>query len=66
MDTDSEEEDEEEENKVKKRKVTSKAKVKPDQEKKVSWRDCPTVKASRVERPGEFVPANPKPKKKVK
>lgn len=67
MDTGSEEE-EEEENKVKKRRVNTKAKAKPkpEAEKKVSWRDCPTVKASRVERPGEFVPANPKPKKKVK
>lgn len=60
------EDDEEEENKMKKRKLASKAKPKKEEEKKVSWRDCPTVKASRVERPGEFVPVNPKPKKKVK
>lgn len=51
--------EEEEKTNKKKRKVASKPKPKE----KVSWRDCPTVKASRVVRPGEFVPANPKPKK---
>ncbi|KAE8741963.1 hypothetical protein FOCC_FOCC012523 [Frankliniella occidentalis] len=53
---------EQEETTVKKRRVASKPKPKPKE--KVSWRDCPTAKASRVTRPGEFTPANPKPKKK--
>ncbi|KAK3910563.1 Nucleosomal histone kinase 1 [Frankliniella fusca] len=52
----------EEETPPKKRRVA--AKPKPKDKEKVSWRDCPTVKASRVTRPGEFVPLNPKPKKK--
>lgn len=47
----------EEDSSSKKRRVTtkSKSKSKPPPEEKISWRDCPTIKASGVTRPGEFV-----------
>lgn len=52
----------EEDTSSKKRKVTTKAKSnsKPPPKEKISWRDCPTIKASGVTRPGEFVPKTKK------